>query len=283
MNRIQMNLMSRGVVLLLAGVVIPVSAFADISDIEEANNQFVVRSISTNVDYIEIGNGRLGTTIGTLDTETGPVAGIALGISVMRDAIFGHDLLKAEYDYSSGHTQYIGSYQGGTYGSVVQTSGAVLSNYLLRYGAGFEVGRSAMLIPYLETGHHTWDRGVNYGEIYTHRYYGAGLSGQYALGSRLVLSLEAMYGQTSESAIVVNGGGGSSGFAGALGDSVLHKAGMGMDYAVSPILHISLGVEYVAFDYGISAAYRTSATTVSWEPDSRSKYTIFKFGLGQSF
>ncbi len=278
-----MNLMSRGVVLLLAGAVFPVSAFADISAIEEANSQLVVRSISTNVDYIEIGNGRLGTTVGTLDTETGPVSGIALGVSAMGDVLFGHDLLKAEYDYSSGHTDYIGSYQGGTYGSVVQTSGAVLSNYLLRYGAGFELGRSAMLIPYLETGHHSWDRGVNYGEFYTHRYYGAGVSGQYALGSRLVLSLEAMYGRTSESAIVINGGGGYSGFTAPLGDSVLHKAGMAMDYALSPILHISLGVEYVAFDYGISPTYRTSATTVSWEPDSRTKYTILKFGLGQSF
>lgn len=279
----KMKLMLRGVVVWCASVVLSVPAFADIAAIEAANSQFVVRSISTNVDYIEIGNGRLGTTIGTLDTETGPVPGLALGVSAMGDVVFGHDLLRVEYDYSSGHTDYVGSYQGGTYGSVVQTSGAVFSNYLLRYGAGFELGRSTMLIPYLETGHHTWDRGVNYGELYTHRYYGAGVSAQYALGNRLVVSLEAMYGRNSESAIVVNGGGGSSGFAAALGDSTLHKAGVGVDYALSPILHVSLGVEYVAFDYGISATYRTSATTVSWEPDSRSKYTIFKFGLGQTF
>lgn len=275
--------MWRDIAVSISCMVFSMTAFADTSGILAANNQFVVRSISTNVDYIEIGNGRLGTTVGTLDTETGPVSGIALGISVMGEVIFDRDLLKAEYDYSSGHTQYIGSYQGGTYGSVVQSSGAVLSNYMLRYGTGFELGRSAMLIPYLETGHHTWDRGVNYGELYTHRYYGAGVAGQYALGSRLVLSLEAMYGRTSESAIVVNAGGGYSGFTAALGDSALYKAGMEMDFAVSPILHISIGVEQVAFDYGISATYRTSTTTVSWEPDSRSKYTIIKFGLGQSF
>jgi hypothetical protein len=200
----------------------------------------------------------------------------------MDDWLFGNDYLRAEYDYSSGHTGYIGSLQGGTYGSVVQNSGAIFTDYTLRYGIGFVTGGSSMLTPYIEYGSHEWVRGVNYGETYTHKYYGLGLLRQFSLNRRSVLALNILYGRTGESAIDIKSGPLLTGFSGPLGNSDLYKFGVAIDYAFSQRLHGTLGVDYTAFTYGISAVY-PSGTSSIWEPDSRTNYTMLRFGLGESF
>lgn len=277
--------MSHKIALSIACVLFSGTAFAATSGIAASNNQLIFQSISTNVDYTEIGNGQLGSQTGILDTETGPVPGIALSISAMKDVVLGNDYIKFSYDYSSGHTDYIGSLLkgGGKYGSVISTSGAIFTNYSVRYGKGLASGASSMLTPYLEFGQHMWERGINYGETYTNKFYGLGLLGQYALGGRVVLSLEAAYGRTSQSNIVVNSGIGLTGFSGPLGNSDLYKAGISIDFAFGQRMHGNIGVDYTAFNYGISALYPSGANSVSWEPDSQTKYTTFKFGLGQEF
>src|ERR1017187_2225624 len=58
-------------------------AFADLSAIKSSNNQISIQTMSTNVDYTETGNGRLGTASETLDTETGDVPGYGAFISMM--------------------------------------------------------------------------------------------------------------------------------------------------------------------------------------------------------
>lgn len=274
--------MLRNVVLAIGLLLSPLAAMAAASGIQSANNQIGVQSISTNVDYIETGNGRLGTTIGTLDTESGPVPGFAVYLSSMGDVLFGNDYLKATFDYSSGHTNYVGSLQGGTFGSVVQTSGAIFTNFSARYGRGFAGGNASMLTPYIEIGAHQWERGVNYGETYTHQYSGLGVLAQYLLGRGLVLAVDGMYGRTSDSAIVINSGPGLIGFSGPLGNSDLYRLGISLDYALDQKLHATLGIDYSAFIYGISAVYPSGNSSI-WEPDSQTKYTTFRIGLGKEF
>lgn len=183
------------VVVSIGCVIFSATAFADMSAIKASNNQISFQFISTNVDYTETGNGILGTATGTLDTERGWVPGIALSISTMKDWWFGDDYLEAEYDYSVGHTQYVGSYQGGgEYVSVVQTSGAIIKNYSVRYGTGISGNDEFMLTPYVELGHYECYRGVNYGETYSHSYYGIGALAQYSSVNRLVFSANALWG-----------------------------------------------------------------------------------------
>lgn len=258
----------------------PVIAAA--SGIVAANNQIAIQSISTNVDYAETGNGRLGTATGTLNTETGPVSGFGAYLSAMRDVLFGNDYFKVAYDYSSGRTDYVGSFQGGKFGSVVSTSGAIFTNYGIRYGRGFATGSASMLTPYIEYAFHQWERGINYGETYTHERSGLGLLGQYALGDRWVLAADVMYGRTTASNIVVSSGATLVGFSGGLGDSDLYRGGVSVDFAWGPKIHATLGVDYTAFAYGISAVY-PSGKTVIWEPDSRTNFTTVRFSLGQEF
>lgn len=256
------------------------TAFAGTSDIKAANNQVGFQLMSTNVDYTETGDGIL-VPYGTLDTEQGPVPGYGLSISTMQDLWLGNDYIEAEYDHASGNTEYVGGLLGPPptpYGSVVGTSGATLTNYSARYGAGFMVNDQSMLTPYLELGHHEWDRGVNLGELYTHNYYGIGVLGQYSSADRLVLSARAMFGSTFGSNIAINGA-----FSGALGNSALFKAGAAADYALVQNLHATLDVEYTSFNYGISALYPLGGGYYGWEPDSSTKYTTVRIGLGAAF
>jgi len=255
------------------------SSSGDSSDIKVSNNQFGYQSIMTIVDYTETGNGQFGSLTGTLDTETGSINGNAYYVSIMKDVWLGNDYFKATYDQTMGVTNYVGgALPNGAYGTVVSTSSAILKNYSVRYGKGFERGAS-MVTPYVELGSHRWDRGVNFGETYTNMYSGFGLLCQYSLGNRLVLTVDALYGHTTQSSIAVTSGPGLTGFSGSLGNSELYKLGISADYALIKKLHVNAGIDYIAFAYGISATY-PSGTSVSWEPDSQTNYTIAKIGLG---
>lgn len=257
-------------------------AQAGLRDIYAANDLFLVQASSTRVDYSEYGNGYLGTAIGLLDQEAGPVPGLSLAASGIK-VKDGNLYWQAHYGYSSGYTRYTGSLQGGTFGSYVGASSAVLMDYGGRLGQAFVVGDAFMLIPYFELGGHEWDRGVNYGEIYTHYYYGPGLLVEHSPADRVVLSVNALYGRTVGSNIVVNSGPLMNGFSGALGNSTLTSLGVAADYAFNAEVHGNVAIEYTRFRYGMSAVFPVGGNFVAWEPDSTTRYVVFKAGLGVAF
>lgn len=278
--------MSSKIALSICCLIFSSATLAGTSEIKTSNNQFGIQNISTNVDYTETGNGRLGTTLGTLDTETGAVPGYALFISTMLGP--ENEYFEAEYDHSSGSTTYTGMpITGGVFGSIVGTSSAKLINYSARFGKGLLADKAKdmfMLTPYVELGHHQWDRGVNYGETYTNYYFGVGMLGQLSpVNSKLVLSANALVGSTYKSYIVVNSGPGLNGFSGKLGNSAMYKFGLSADYAFVEHLHGNISADYTSFRYGISDMYPVGGGYVAWEPDSSTKYTTIKFGLGYAF
>ncbi len=267
--------LSIGCMMLSAG------AFAGVSGITTANNQVGMQIISTHVNYTETGNGQYGGPTGKLDSESGRVPGFALSVSTMQDLSEGGGYFEAEYSHSNGNTNYVGGLTGATstpYGSVTGISSAVLVDYSGRFGKGFALGGKFMLTPYAELGRHEWDRGVNAGETYTNNYYGAGALAQYSPVDSLVISANAMLGNTYKSYIVVNGA-----FSGELGNSTIAKVGLGADYALAKNLHVNIGAEYTKFNYGISNVYPVGGGYVAWEPDSRTSYTTVKAGLGYAF
>lgn len=266
----------------IAGLFCVSTAFANTSDIKASNNQIGFQLMSTNVDYTEIGDGTL-TPTGTLDTEKGHVPGYSLSISTMQDWWLGNDYIEAEYDHASGTTNYTGALCTlaggcGAFGSYVGTSGASLTNYSARYGAGLIVNGLLMLTPYVEFAHHEWDRGVNSGELYTSNYSGIGVLGQYSPANRLVLSANALFGRTFGNNIDIPGS-----FSGALSNSNLYRAGAAADYAFTKYFHLNVGVDYMSFKYGISALYPLGGGYYTWEPDSKTNYTTVRVGLGYGF
>lgn len=271
-------------VLSIGCVMFSATALAGTSDIQASNNQIGSQIILKHVDYTETGNGILGTTTGTMDTAAGWVYGSALSISAMKDWWLGNDYIEAEYDYSAGNTQYIGTLQeGGIYGSVVQPSGAILDNYSARYGKGFGLNDEFMLTPYAELGHHKWYRAVNYGETYNHNYFGIGALGQYSPVSKLVFSANAMLGSTFGSAVVANSGPGVYGLSGGLGNSPLYNVGVSADYAFMKNLHGNVGVDYMSFKYGNTGLYPQAGGIFIYEPDSKTNYITVKLGFGYAF
>jgi hypothetical protein len=262
-------------------ILVSANALADSQDILAANNQMTIQYISTHVDYKEIGNGFMGTSTELLDTEHGPVPGVAFSLAVM-DAP-ENIYFQAGYDRSSGSTNYVGSYIGGTFGSVVGKTSVTMSNYDARIGKGYGWGSDAMLTPFLEMGGHEWSRLVNYGETYIHSYLGAGLLAQYVPVKKLVLSADALLGRTFGSHIQVNSGPAMNGFSGDLGNSRIYRLGIAADYAFSGQIHGSIAMDYMAFRYGMSAAFPIGGGFVAWEPDSKTWYTNYKVGLGVAF
>lgn len=271
----------------IACMTLSATTFASTADIKASNNQIGIHYISTNVDYKETGNGIFGTPTGTLNTETGSVPGKALSISTMWGPENGY--FEAQYSRNNGNTNYTGALiGGGPFGSVMSTSSATITDYSLRFGKGFAVDDPStaaydvlMLTPYVELGHHIWDRGVNLGETYTHSYLGIGALGQLSpVNSKLVITLNALIGQTFGSNIVING---PFGFSGTLGNSTLYKAGLSFDYAFTKHFHGNFGSEYASFAYGMSGVHSIGGGFVAWEPDSTTTYTTFKVGLGYAF
>ncbi|BBP04368.1 hypothetical protein TPL01_21530 [Sulfuriferula plumbiphila] len=250
---------------------ISTTACADILDINAANNQIGAQIQSRHVDYTETANGSI------LDTESGHVTGYGLSASVMKDLWLGHDYLDAQYSRFSGQTDYIGApFGGGKYGSLTGKSGAEIADFSLRYGKGFAIHDQFMVTPYAEFGYHRWDRDVGYTEHYTHRYYGIGALGQYSPAGKLVVSANAMIGHTYASKINVVA---PFGFSAGLGNSVMYRAGISLDYAFTKNVHANAGIDYTSWEYGASAVQPSGY----YEPDSRTKGTTIKAGMGYAF
>jgi hypothetical protein len=263
-----------------ACVALSTTASASTSDIIASNTQAGIQFISTYVDYTETGNGIFGTQTGVLDTESGYVPGFALFASAMWGE--PHFYLAGQVSHNNGYTNYTGALMGGgPYGSVVATSGATLMDNSLRFGTGLEIRDSLMATPYAEIGSHEWDRGVNDGETYTHDYWGVGILGQYSPATALVISANAMIGRTYRSYILVAG---PFGFSSDLSNSGLYKAGLSVDYAFTADFHGNAGIDYTRFKYGMSSInILGGGAYYVWEPDSSTKYTTFRVGLGYGF
>lgn len=252
------------------------TAIAGMPEIRASNNQLAIQAMTLNVDYGETDDAGV-----LLDTEKGALAGKLLTLSIMRGQ--PNIYFQAQYSRNEGRTNYVGGLIGPPptpYGSVVTTSAATFTNYGLRLGKGFELGKRGMtgsahmLTPYIEVGRQEWYRGANAGETYYHNAYGVGLLWQISsAASRLVTSINLLVGKTTGSYIDVTGY-----FSGALGASPLYKAGLNFDYLFFKFLHGSAGVDYVRFAYGKSDVYSGYL-----EPDSTSTYLLYKAGLGIAF
>ena len=232
----------------------------------------------------------------------------------MKDLLFDHDYFQFQYSQLNGNTNYVGSragavgivgpYTPGNYGSAITTSGAQLIDYSARIGKGFEVTNTLLVTPYLELGRHEWKRTLSSTiplvtipaglsnsstETYTNYYYGVGAMAQISPIQNLVLTADAMVGNTFSSSMTVSGSssliasipiGTNNGIYG-LGNSVIYKLGTSADYAFTKAVHGNIGISYTAFSYGQSAS--AGVNSQSYEPNSKTNYLTLKVGLGYAF
>lgn len=249
------------------------------SDIIAANNQYTLYLQNSKLDYAETG-GSNGAAAGLLDTENGNVAGVGLSATSMSNLWLGNDYLQFDFNYSNGHTDYVGSYLSSNagYGSLQSSSSANIYNYDVRYGKGFTVLKQSMLTPYIEMGHHRWDRGLSsvQEETYSHNYAGIGLLMQTVPVNKLVLSADLLYGHTFQSQITTNQ---YSLTDAALGNSSYKRYGFGADYAFSQRFHGKISYSHESYSYGISDMNNYGY----YEPNSSTKNTVYRVGIGYAF
>lgn len=260
----------------MIGMMFANSAMAGLQEIKVSNNQLGLQLMSMNMDYAEKDDAGV-----LLDTEKGPVSGTTVFFTSMRTR--ANVYFQGQYSRNDGKTNYVGGLLGPPptpYGSIVTTSVAKITNYSFRLGRGFETGNyyihnhASMLTPYIELARQEWYRGVNAGETYYHNAYGIGLLWQISsAGSYLVTSVNGLVGKTFGAYIDVSGY-----FSGALGNATLYKAGINLDYALSKVLHLNRGVDYVGYSYGKSDVYSGYL-----EPDSTTTILLYKAGLAISF
>lgn len=285
------------------------TASAGLDDIISANSQVGVQFVTTDIDYTE--KSKEGKIV---DTETGFLPGFGVSLSVMKNLFLGNDYFAFQFSQVHGDTHYVGSSAvpfllnsniENDYGSLKQDNRASLIDFSGRFGKGFELNDTLLATPYVEIGHHNWNRKIisttpslvpaalpgslGNNEDYNNYYYAFGSMLQFSPYRSLVFTLNAMVGSTFSSTMKSSGvtqiltAIGPNGEAGTLnlGSSVFYKVGLGFDYAVYKNFHVNAAAEYVGFDYGRSIM--TGPTASYYEPDSQTNYTTVKAGIGYAF
>jgi hypothetical protein len=255
-----------------------------VNDIIAANNQLSVDFLATSFGYTEY--SAFATPVIPLgakaDTEGGWVPGINVDFSLMKNWFVDNAYFDAQLSWSGGNTHYVGSnIKGGTpYGSVTTSDSADVFDTDFRFGKGFAIQNNFMLTPYLGFGTHYWSRGPN-PEDYSDDYLGGGLLAQVAVAPKFVLSGYGLIGGTlgSHFSTSPTPTGSVGSWSSGLGNSVIYKAGISADYALTANIHINAGLDYVNFAYGESGAspYQTV------EPHSTTSNLMLKVGLGYAF
>lgn len=248
-----------------------------------ANNQVAIQFVTTSFDYSEHEAGVL------LDTEKGWVPGVGAELTVMQNFILPNFYFDAAFSYMDGKTDYLGSYWGGTYGSLAQKDPAAVTDIDFRVGKGFAVAPSFMATPFIGAGFHQWDRDLgSYAETYSHGYIGGGLLLQWAATDKLVLFASGLVGTTFAPSFTATG---AFGFSDNLGETLIWKAGGGLDYAIAEHWHAHAKVELTEFGYGQSGLHdfpcaNAIAAACAYgvhEPNSDTQLITVKAGIGYSW
>ena len=249
-----------------------------------ASNYIVDSNNQIGVDYKTVDVGYKEFFQGPLDSESGWLPGFGVSLSIMptcKASWFLNNLyFNFQFSSFSGHTDYVGGplIGPGGFGSITGRDGAIVRDYDFRLGKGFG-SQVFMITPFFGMGYHEWDRKVNAGEHYSNGYYGAGLLLQYSPFQRFVLSADALVGRTFDATVLVNAIPGLNPTTTLdLGASTLYKIGLSGDYAITPIIHVNAGAEWVGFDDGISPVANGIL-----EPSSHTHDVVFMVGAGIAF
>ena len=258
----------------------PIAVPQWVNPILVANNQISVDAVGHHFDYHET-----TAAFPVLDSEKGWLPGVQVTGSAMGNlGTITNVYAMGQFTWIKGTTDYWAA--GGPVTS--NRDGAEVKDFDFRLGKGFDVGTSWMFTPYFGAGYHVWDRDLSnqfgpfgYHEKYEHGYAGAGLLIQWAPSNQLVLSATGLVGSTFDPKMTTsfNGGAAILPWTYGLGSSVIYKAGVAADYAITRQWHANVGVDYVNFRYGASAF----APDGTFEPDSRTSNWTVKAGLGYSF
>ena len=245
------------------------------------------------------------------DTENGFLKGFKLSLS----NTFYHFYNEVNFSYYSGNDTYTGAKQGGTFGSVINTTNSKIYNFNYKLGYMIPITHNFVITPYGELGWHIWKRdniGGNNGqnEHYSNWIAMLGILGQYAFTHKLVGDVGFSYGTTFDAKIQANEADMTSAnyntltntlsvsyadTTWGLGSKSIYYITGGLNYKFYGNFHIFGNVKYERFEYGQSSlnTYTTNlfvdnnyigyANHLTWEPNSVTNEIIYTIGIGYSF
>lgn len=249
--------------------------------IKAVNNQIGLSIGAQHIDYVE--EDTYGATnTGVLDSEKGSQPGIKFHYGLQGDQLGIKDLyFKASYAYAKGKSHYDGYLQNLSTGALTPyTSSTHVSSTdaQLKLGKGFVFGQQAQLTPYVAYNYREWERDSSrdtygYLEMYSHDAVSFGLLGQYAITPKLVASFDASIGKILSAKMEVEH---YTRFD--LGNRPLYILEMGLDYALSPKLHLFGNYAYMQYRYGES-----NIVAGFIEPNSKTKLHQIYLGTAYGF
>lgn len=208
------------------------------------------------------------------DRENGAVPGFAVSGSIMRD-IGGVSNVYASliFRYSNGNIAYTGSLQDGT--PVSDDSGLIQKDLRLELGKGFLLTDKLLLTPVFQYGYHVWNRDLGeYYEDYSNSYIGGALHVDYAVTDRLVTRFRAGIATTVSPQIYIS----SSAQTYPLGIRPVYQLGGGLDYAITPRIHLTADADFSHYSYGQSPQIAGLL-----EPNSATNDLYVEFGAAYRF
>ncbi len=253
--------------LMLAGTVNAASSISPTITAAHRSLSFSLGGMRQN--YREV----IGGTVA--DKENGTIVPTyGLGYSVMGKEI--PFLFSAKLAYTKGDDDYHGALMDGTpYNS---TTGNKISSLDFNVGYAFGSGRFAF-IPSIEYGYNEWIRDLDkggahgYTETYRHQHAALDFAANVVVTPRTVFSIDGAYGST------VNPKMDTGGVGYGLGSKPWMHAGVGLDYAVMPEMHLSANVSGTWYKYGESSI----RSDTSYEPYSKTRHVNLNFGVSYNY
>lgn len=241
---------------LAAAVAIGVSAAAHAADYINRQILAIDNSVSLSFDYSHL---RFTQNSDVTATLAGSLPGGRVVLSGMQTAGLPNLYMRVSY--------------GETVGTPSTNSGVAINTRQtvagLRFGQGFGVSRTVVLVPYITGGFNRLATTPPASLTLTRRneYLGAGLMAQWAIWRRLVLGVNVAYARVVLPQEQLAGTSSAIG----LGDAPWRRAGVSLDYRLGSSETLFASAAYTNYDYG-SVPF---ATTVGSD-----RTTVMNYNLG---
>ncbi len=269
--------------------------------IAAANSEVAASFDLRQLSYSEHNNGLVPGAPDTLDSESGFLPGLRVQASLQHDL---EGLMGASTEYFAaslsvlrGTVAYDGAMERLSSDGRISltpytaTSGATLFGATAAEGISFRLGDSAALTPLLHYGFREWWRKLGQGtaqqyqETYTHHELGVGALGQFAFGDRVVVDGELTVGAVV-AASMEDDLAPSTSVETTLKAGPLVSGAIGIDFALSPEMHLLAAYRARFFTYGRSAPVSLPPPNQDLgvtEPDSSSFEQNVDVSFGWSF
>lgn len=242
--------------------------------------EIVGKVSSVKYDYMETGNS--GQNLDSERADFGKINGFDL--SVRSDGYNSANtrlFQSANFSYHGGNTEYVGSYQGGTYGDITRTTKNKLYEFSYLLGGAKAITNDVALGANVGAGMRSWQRSLADGNVET--YYWS----NWIIGARadwqpiqhLTLSATADWQKAVNPKMYSTGVGSKFD----LGDTSGYKIGAHANYKLTQSLALECDYIYDYWKINKSNIVDIGGGTVVWEPDSKTKNQYLKIGLAYRF